>query len=80
MKCVICKIGETEPGKTTVTLERDNLTIVIKEVPAQVCMNCGEDYVDDTVAGELLAIAEQIAKTGSQVDIMRYVPGMKIPC
>jgi hypothetical protein len=23
MKCVVCKLGETRPGFTTVTLERD---------------------------------------------------------
>src|SRR5437870_5309111 len=35
MKCVICKQGETQPGTATVTLERANLTLVIKRVPAQ---------------------------------------------
>ena len=39
MKCVICKQAETQPGKTTVTLERGNLTLVIKGVPAQVFSN-----------------------------------------
>ena len=42
MKCVICKYGETEPGTTTITLERDNTTLVIKNVPADVCQYCGE--------------------------------------
>ena len=45
MNCVICKHGETRPGKTTVTLERKATTVVIKNVPAQVCSNCGEEYV-----------------------------------
>ncbi len=37
MKCVICRYGETAPGKVTVTLEQDGATVVIKEVPARVC-------------------------------------------
>jgi YgiT-type zinc finger domain-containing protein len=72
MKCVICKHAETEPGTTTVTLERDGFTYIVKGVPAQVCPNCGEDYVNESVAGELLASAEQMAKDGAQVDIRQY--------
>jgi YgiT-type zinc finger domain-containing protein len=73
MKCVICKQAETKPGTTTVTLERDGLTCVIKQVPAQVCPNCGEDYVDENVTGDLLKSAEQMVKVGTQVDIRQYV-------
>jgi YgiT-type zinc finger domain-containing protein len=28
-------------------LERESTTVVIKGVPAEVCHNCGEEYVDD---------------------------------
>ena len=45
MTCVICKRGELRLGTATVALERENTTLVIKEVPAQVCANCGEEYV-----------------------------------
>ena len=45
MKCVICQYGETEPGTTTVTLTRDETTIVIRDVPAQICTICGEERV-----------------------------------
>ena len=42
MKCVVCKLGETRPGQTTVTLERQGAALVVRSVPAQVCENCGE--------------------------------------
>jgi YgiT-type zinc finger domain-containing protein len=74
MKCLICKKGSTKPGTTTVTLERDALIVVIRGVPAQVCTNCGEAYVDERVASELLNSAEQTARAGAQVEIRRYVP------
>ncbi|MGA2912966.1 MAG: type II toxin-antitoxin system MqsA family antitoxin [Methanoregula sp.] len=80
MKCVICKNGATKEGKTTVTFDRDGLTLVVKDVPAQVCSNCGEDYVDEHVAHEILTIAERMAKSGAQVDVRRYVPGSATPC
>jgi YgiT-type zinc finger domain-containing protein len=72
MKCVICKHAKTKPGTTTVTLERDGFTYVVKGVPSQVCPNCGEDYINESVAGELLTTAEQMAKAGAQVDIRQY--------
>jgi len=73
MKCVICKYGETAPGKVTVTFERDGATIVIKEVPARVCQTCGEEYVDEAIAARLLKIAEEATQAGVQVDIRRYM-------
>ncbi len=72
MKCVVCKQAVTHPGVTTVTLERGGSTFVVREVPAQVCPNCGEDYVDATVTAELLRSTEELARSGAQVDIRRY--------
>ena len=42
MKCIMCKQGETQPGTTTMTLERDATTIVFKNAPAEVCQACCE--------------------------------------
>lgn len=72
MKCVICKHGETKPGKVTVTLERGNLTLVIKSVPALVCENCGEEYLDEDISASLLETAEEVAKEGTQFDVREY--------
>ncbi len=72
MKCVICKQGETRPGMTTVTLERNGLTLVVKNVPARVCANCGEEYVDEDVTAQLLSTAEDAARAGVLVDIRAY--------
>ena len=72
MKCMICKHGETKEGTTTVTLERGNSTIVFKEVPAQICDNCGEKYIDESTTKELLKKARDIIKNGVEVDIRKY--------
>ena len=61
MKCVICKGGETRPGRTAVTLERESTTLVFKAVPAEVCANCGEAYVAEEVSRQILAAAEHAA-------------------
>lgn len=72
MKCVVCKQAETQPGLATVTLQRGESTFVVKDVPAQVCPNCGEEYVDSSVAAELLRSSESLSQAGAQVDIRRY--------
>jgi YgiT-type zinc finger domain-containing protein len=73
MKCVICKHGETKPGQTTVTLQRGNATLVVKNVPARVCSNCGEAYVDDRVTRALLDTAQQALTAGVQVEVREFV-------
>ena len=72
MKCIVCKQAETKTGTTTVTLEQRGATFVFKDVPAQICPNCGEDYVDDAVADSLLKSADAMAAAGTQVEIRRY--------
>jgi len=72
MKCLLCKYGETQPGTVTVTLERGSLTLVVKGVPAEVCSNCGEEYVDEETTRRLLETAEKEASAGAQVEIRQY--------
>ena len=72
MKCVICKQGNTQPGSVTVTLERGTTTLVFKNVPAQVCENCGEAYVDEAITEQLLNTAEAAIEAGVQVEIREF--------
>jgi len=48
-------------------------TLVIKNVPAEVCGNCGEEYVAEDTTTHLLKTAEDIARVGVEVDIRKYV-------
>jgi YgiT-type zinc finger domain-containing protein len=73
MRCVVCKQGETRPGKATVVLQRQGATLVINDVPAQVCENCGEEYVEELVADSVLASAGASARAGVRVEIRDYV-------
>jgi len=72
VKCVVCKRGTTRSGTTTVTLERDDFTMVVKDVSAEVCSNCGEAYVDEKTTRRLLRSAEKSAHNGAQVEVCRY--------
>jgi YgiT-type zinc finger domain-containing protein len=72
MRCVICKHGETKPGLVTVTLERDEFIVVIKKVPAELCNNCGEYYLNDEITEQVLERAEVAVNNGAEVEIIRY--------
>lgn len=72
MQCVICKQGVTQAGESTVTLERDTTTIVIKGVPADVCDNCGEYYLSEETTDRVLAMAEEAVVHGAEIEVRRF--------
>jgi YgiT-type zinc finger domain-containing protein len=71
MECVICKNGKTKKGKVTVTLDRNGSIIVVKDVPAQVCQNCGEYYLDNKTTAEILKRAEQAVEKGAEIEVIK---------
>ncbi|MEQ9297582.1 MAG: type II toxin-antitoxin system MqsA family antitoxin [Cyclobacteriaceae bacterium] len=73
MRCVICKSGELKPGHTTVTLERNGSVVVIKDVPAKVCDNCGHYYLNDTMTTKVYHIAEETIASGVEVEVRHLV-------
>ena len=72
MKCPICKHGSTHKGHASITLERDGATLLFKDVPADICDNCGEIYHDEEVTRSLLEQAEQASTQGVELDVRRY--------
>ena len=72
MNCVICKQGRTDDGLTTVTLERGPTTVIIKDVPTEICENCGEYYLSEDVSEKVQELAEQAYQHGVEVEILRY--------
>jgi len=72
MKCSLCRHGETRPGVTTVTLQRGETTVVIKGVPADICDNCGEYYLDTEMSARILGLAEQAVQHGAEVEVLRF--------
>lgn len=49
MNCFKCK-GDIESKNTTYMTELVNCIIIIKKVPSQVCMQCGDISYSDEVA------------------------------
>jgi len=64
--------GMYQAGYCYITIERDGLTLVIKDVPAQVCENCGEEYIDEVVTTNLMQMAEEVVGEGTEFVVRRY--------
>lgn len=62
MKCVICKNGETHPGLITITLKRDERTLVFKDIPADICETCGAYYLSEAISNRLYQDGEKSLK------------------
>ena len=72
MKCVICKQGDTRAETTRVALERGNTVLVIRRVPANVCQNCGEAYIDANAFDRLQRMLDEATEAGIQVEVREY--------
>ena len=71
MMCPVCRHGESHPGSTTVTLERDELTFLAKDVPSMVCATCGEEYLDSSTTELVLRMAEDAARYASRTATLK---------
>ena len=72
MTCVICRVGEMHAGRVNVTLERGSTTVLLRDVPAEVCDNCGEYYLSEETTRRVLALAEDAVRRGTEIEILRY--------
>ena len=53
MKCPVCRFGDMDKGFAQVVLNRGNATVIFRNVPAMVCCDCGEYYLDEQTADEI---------------------------
>ena len=70
--CAICKNGEVSLGTTTLTVERGKMTVVLKEIPAQVCDSCGEAYFDQATTSRIESIVDQLERSGVEVVVQEF--------
>ena len=72
MQCPICRQAEIVNGLTSVALEREEFRLAVNNVPAQICPNCAEAYVEEDVAIRLLSEAENVSALGTMDDVIEY--------
>src|SRR5260370_41825778 len=59
MKCLVCKNTQMKQGTTMLPIERGRALLLITDIPARICSNCGEPYIDEAVAQEVEDLANQ---------------------
>jgi len=59
MKCLVCKHTRMKRGTTTLPIERGNAILVVTDIPARVCANCGEPYLDEATARDVQELAKE---------------------
>ncbi|MBM4343054.1 MAG: type II toxin-antitoxin system MqsA family antitoxin [Deltaproteobacteria bacterium] len=67
--CPLCG-GDRTPGRVTFSADHGGGVVVIRQVPASVCGQCGEEWIDDAVAAELERRSADARKRGAQVEVL----------
>ena len=71
MKCFMCK-GELENKFTNFMLDLGECIVIIKNVPLQVCTQCGEVSYSDEVAHNLEKIVNSTRRNSAEIAIFNY--------
>jgi YgiT-type zinc finger domain-containing protein len=48
-----------EEGTTILPIERGNAILLVTDIPARVCANCGEPYLDEDTARDVQELANE---------------------
>lgn len=71
MECALCKNGYTQAGHVTVTLEKGETIILIKDVPAEVCANCGHYYLSEEMTKLVLEKGKEAHSKGAELEVVK---------
>lgn len=71
MDCFMCK-GNLEEKKVNYVVDLGDTIIIIKEVPAKVCSQCGEQYFDDETAENIEKIVNQLKELTTEITVVNY--------
>ena len=69
--CPLCG-GEKEPGTTTFTVDLAFGVVVVRDVPALVCSQCGEAWIEDSVAAKLESVVAEARRRRAAVEVTRW--------
>jgi len=61
--------GKKTKGKTTFSADLGSGGVVVREVDATICSQCGEEWIDDTTARQLEQIVDDARARRLQVEV-----------
>jgi len=71
--CPICGGTKTQ-GMTTFTVDLGFGVVVVRNVPALVCDQCGADWIADEIAERLENTVNDARQRHRQVEVTAYIP------
>lgn len=71
MNCILCKANLTK-GNVNHIVDLGEGIIIIKNVPANICEQCGEYFLDTKIALKLESLVDEIKKNKAEVFIVNY--------
>jgi len=71
MTCFMCK-GSCEDKLTTFLVDVENCIVIVKNVPSQVCSQCGETSYSDNVASQLEMTVNAARKASTEIMVVNY--------
>jgi YgiT-type zinc finger domain-containing protein len=77
-RCYFCD-GKLRLGLATLPFVLGASVMVVKDVPAEICMQCGEAMMSSQVAAKVDALLKQAQHAGFEVSIMAYAPPALVP-
>ena len=69
--CPLCG-GKKQPGTTTFTADLGFGVVVIRQVPATVCSQCGADWIADEAAARIETTIENARNKHSLVEVVTF--------
>lgn len=67
--CFACG-GSMKQGKTTFTVDFGEGVVVVRDVPATICNQCGMEWIDDKAAEQVEEIVNKAKNKHSVVEVM----------
>ena len=71
MNCPVCK-GAVKRGTTNFPVELSGGFLIVKNVPADICDQCGEVFIPDDVAAALEKTVEAARRSKAEIEIVSY--------
>lgn len=68
-QCPICA-GKVALGKTTFTVDMNSGVVVVRNVSAFICLQCGEEWLDDEQSNELEKVVNRARQENAQLEMI----------
>ena len=69
--CPLCG-GDMTDGLTTIPFLVEEKIVVVKDVPAEICADCGEAYMKSSVVGKIETMLDRLNDLNTEMSVIHY--------